>query len=88
MSSTASLSDSDLLARLPALVHAERNAAADVIAHLMELERRRLYLDQACSSLYNASDTLRTPRSGECASLTWPSACPECWMSCETARSI
>jgi hypothetical protein len=33
-------------------VQAERIASADVIEHLMEVERRRLYLDQACSSLY------------------------------------
>src|SRR5215471_17429808 len=46
------LSDTELLARIPAMVHAERIASADVIEHLMEVERRHLYLEQACSSLY------------------------------------
>jgi hypothetical protein len=33
-------------------VQAERVAMADVIAHLVEMERRRLYLQHATSSLY------------------------------------
>jgi len=37
---------------LPGLVHAERHAMADVIEHLVEMERRRLYLSRAVSSLY------------------------------------
>src|SRR5262245_20427140 len=52
MPSLALLSDNELLARVSAVVRAERIATADVIEHLMEVERRRLYLDQACSSLY------------------------------------
>jgi hypothetical protein len=52
MASVTSLSDSDLIARLPALVQAERVAMADVIDHLVEMERRRLYLQHATSSLY------------------------------------
>jgi hypothetical protein len=52
MASVSSLSDSDLIARLPALVQAERVAMADVIDHLVEMERRRLYLQHATSSLY------------------------------------
>ena len=51
MASLSSVSDSDLLARMPVLVLAERAAVAEVIEHLMEIDRRRLYLDQACSSL-------------------------------------
>ena len=46
-----SVSDSDL-SRMRGLVLAERAAAADVIEHLLEIDRRKLYLDQACSSLY------------------------------------
>ena len=49
---SAPLSDSDLVERLPALVQAERGAMADVIEHLVEMERRRLYLRLAFSSLY------------------------------------
>jgi hypothetical protein len=46
-----SLSDSELLARMPVLVLHERRATADVIEHLVEIDRRDLYLGQACSSL-------------------------------------
>src|SRR5215471_14300332 len=52
MPSLALLSDTELLARIPSVVQAERLASADVVEHLMEVEHRRLYLDQACSSLY------------------------------------
>src|SRR5499427_5187267 len=52
MLSLTLLSDTELLARIPAIVQAERIASADVVEHLMEVERRHLYLDQACSSLY------------------------------------
>ena len=51
MATLSSISDSDLLGRMPGLVCAERTATAEVIEHLMEIDRRRLYLDQACSSL-------------------------------------
>jgi hypothetical protein len=52
MPSLSQLSDNELLTRIPAIVQAERIASADVIEHLMEVQRRRLYLEQACSSLY------------------------------------
>jgi hypothetical protein len=51
MSDIFLLSDADLLTRMPALVLAERAAAADVLEHLVEIDRRRLYLEQACGSL-------------------------------------
>jgi hypothetical protein len=47
----AQLSDAELLHRLPLLVRAEKESTADVVEHLVEVERRRLYLEQACSSL-------------------------------------
>src|SRR5688572_15142686 len=50
--SLSSIADSDLLARLPVLVSRERAAIADVIEHLIEIQRRQLFLEQACSSLY------------------------------------
>jgi 5-methylcytosine-specific restriction endonuclease McrA len=53
MSPLASVSDSELLARVPLLIQRERAASVDVIEHLVELDRRRLYLEQACSSLYS-----------------------------------
>src|SRR5580765_770409 len=52
MPTVSLLSDTELLARIPSVVQAERVASADVIELLMEVERRHLYLDQACSSLY------------------------------------
>ncbi|MFZ5892862.1 MAG: HNH endonuclease [Myxococcota bacterium] len=47
----SSLSNAELLARMPVLASGERGATADVIEHLMEIDRRKLYLGQACSSL-------------------------------------
>ena len=52
MQSLSSVSDSDLLVRLPVLVGRERAAIVDVIEHLLEVDRRRLYLEEGCSSLY------------------------------------
>ena len=52
MSPLCALSDGEIVARLPLLVQAERHAMADVIEHLVEVERRRLYLAHATSSLY------------------------------------
>src|SRR5262245_4806002 len=52
MSKPSLLSDAELVARLPSLVQAERGATLEVIEHLVEMERRRLYLAQATSSLY------------------------------------
>jgi hypothetical protein len=53
MGSTTHLSDGELLTLLPKLVLAERAASADVVEHLVEVERRQLYLAEACSSLRN-----------------------------------
>jgi hypothetical protein len=52
MNAASCLSDHALLERMPVLVRAERAASAEVIEHLVEIDRRRLYLDQACGSLY------------------------------------
>jgi hypothetical protein len=41
----------ELLARMPDLVLAARGGEADVIEHLVEIDRRRLDLDAACASL-------------------------------------
>src|SRR5689334_12254851 len=51
MDTLSIVSDPDLLARMPGLVLAERARSADVIEHLVEIDRRRLFLDQACRSL-------------------------------------
>lgn len=47
----SSLSDSELVQRLPVLVEAEWHAVVDVIEHLVEMERRRLYLRFGIPSL-------------------------------------
>src|SRR5687768_14273892 len=52
MPALCSLSYCELVARLPTLVQAERHAMVDVIEHLVEMERRRLYLRLSVSSLY------------------------------------
>ena len=46
------LSDRDLVAHVQRAATHERRATADLIALLMELDSRRLYLAQGCSSLF------------------------------------
>jgi hypothetical protein len=58
MSDIFLLSDADLLTRMPPLVLAERAAMADVLEHLVEIDRRRLYLEQACGSLNSYCERL------------------------------
>lgn len=53
MDNLASLSNEQLLARLPLLCSKERQASADVIVYLAEVDRRKLYLREACSSLFS-----------------------------------
>ncbi len=52
MQALSSVSDRELRQRLSAAVSSERLASADVIFHLAELDRRKLYLEEACSSLF------------------------------------
>lgn len=46
------LTDQALLARVHDLTRRERRAIVALIAHLAELDERRLYLDEGCSSLF------------------------------------
>ena len=46
------LSDNELLARVEQLARDERHATAALVAHLSEMERRQLYLEQGCRSLF------------------------------------
>ncbi|MBK7582331.1 MAG: HNH endonuclease [Myxococcales bacterium] len=48
----SSVSDLELRERLSAAVSTERAASTDVVFHLAELDRRKLYLEDACSSLF------------------------------------
>ena len=49
---TSQLSDDDLIAQVKALARCEREATACLIAHLAELDARRLYLPAGFSSLF------------------------------------
>jgi len=46
------MSDGELVTRLAELVRDERRLTAAVLAHLGEVEARRLYLPAACSSMF------------------------------------
>ena len=53
MSSTlSSLSDGDLLTQLERVCAQERNVTAQLVALLMEVDARKLYAQQGCSSLF------------------------------------
>ena len=52
MQDLGQLSDAELLRRTSALVLVEHGSVADVVEHLSEIDRRRLYLEHAYPSLY------------------------------------
>jgi 5-methylcytosine-specific restriction endonuclease McrA len=52
MSALRCLSSDQLLARLLDLVHRGRELEADLIAHLAEVDARRLYLREGCTSMF------------------------------------
>jgi len=52
LSRAAQLSDRELLAKVELLATQERETVATLIAHLAVLDERRLYLSEACSSLF------------------------------------
>ena len=52
MSSLSSLSDAQLIAEVKARAASERQATAQLIASLAELDARRLYLGEGCASLF------------------------------------
>ncbi len=47
-----SISDDELLERLSTLVDRHRRCEAEVVAHIAEVDARRLYLGKACSSMF------------------------------------
>ncbi|HUG53565.1 MAG TPA: hypothetical protein VMR21_08185 [Vicinamibacteria bacterium] len=47
-----SLSDDELLHRLSGLLGQSRRAESDLIAHLGEVDQRRLYAREACESMF------------------------------------
>ncbi len=52
LSTLAHLSNHELLEQVKLLAHHEREVTAALIAHLGELDQRRLYLAEGCSSLF------------------------------------
>ena len=52
LESLSYLSDRDLIAEVEGLARSERLATARLIAALAELDVRRLYLSEGCSSLF------------------------------------
>ncbi|MFO0569486.1 MAG: hypothetical protein U0263_27790 [Polyangiaceae bacterium] len=68
MRSSPLLSDRELRERLSAAVSTERAASAEVIFHLAELDRRKLYLEDACSCLR----VLRPATNSACATTVDP----------------
>src|SRR3990170_2547713 len=52
LSSVVHLSDEALVARVKHLAAREREATGALIAHLAELDERRLYLAESCASLF------------------------------------
>ena len=54
-----SLSDDELLHRLLELTQQSRRVEADLIAHIGEVDHRRLYAREACSSMFRSNCTLK-----------------------------
>ena len=52
LDAAAMLSDAQLLVTVKQLATNERQATAQLIAHLTEMDARRLYLGEGCSSLF------------------------------------
>jgi hypothetical protein len=53
MLSLRSVRDDDLLCQLSRLVSQSRGVEAEIVAHIAEVERRRLYAREACSSMFD-----------------------------------
>ncbi|MGQ0569503.1 MAG: HNH endonuclease [Armatimonadota bacterium] len=67
LSRMARLSDHDLLARVKDLAQREREATVALIAHLAELDERRLYLGEGYSSLFKyCTDVLHLSEHATC----------------------
>lgn len=52
LASVAQLTNDELLARVKHLAAREREATSSLVAHLVELDKRRLHLAEGCSSLF------------------------------------
>ena len=47
-----SISDDELLRRLSGLVEKSRRVESELVAHVAEVDERRLYAREACSSMF------------------------------------
>src|SRR5262245_3443648 len=52
INSLQTLSDAELLHRLAELVQDSRRVEAELVAHIGEMDQRRLYAHRACSSMF------------------------------------
>jgi len=52
LDAAATLSDTDLLSAVKRLAANERHATVELVAQLAEMDARRLYLGEGCSSLF------------------------------------
>ena len=50
-----SISDDELLHRLSGLVQQSRRVESELVAHIAEVDERRLYAREACSSMFTYS---------------------------------
>src|SRR5438093_1489442 len=75
--SAATLSDQDLLARLAVLASKEREASAELVAHLAELDGRpALYAAQGYGSLFSyCTQALRLSEDAACSRIEAARAC-------------
>ena len=74
------LSDQELLNRLEQLVRKEQHLTLDILPHLLEVDRRKLYLELGCPSVYkycrehlnySESSTNRRLAAARCRALLW-----------------
>ena len=65
MKTYSSLTDQELLIEVARLAHHEREVTAQLIASLAEVDSRRLYLGEGCSSLFTyCTQVLRLSEGG------------------------
>jgi hypothetical protein len=56
----SSLSDDELLQRLSRILGQSRRIESDLVAHIGEVDHRRLYAREACSSVFASNCTLQS----------------------------
>ena len=59
-----SIPDDELLLRLSALLLQSRRVESELVAHIGEVDARRLYTRRACSSMFRSNCTLESQSFG------------------------